>query len=524
MTIRRPKAGPEKHRLRSGFGSASPARHFEMPAGDGDVESELLVARPRNMLRQLAASRVDPLRAPDAREGLNRSVGISTRLMQCVGDAAAGLMLSQLVYWSRRGAEAADGWIWKTAQDWAQELGGMSWKVQHRARQHLLAHGLIEERRLNVPARLEYRIHVDRLLAELTQGTGMDADPETWLHPALAERLFGRGFAWHSELGHLFPLHTAMLCSRLLAGVRWPPGASARQHLGLRFVGLSRSGWFRETGLTRDQWQTARRNLRKAGVLAERQRNFPRRVDLAVHILALAELLRTPKGAKGPYRQDREILPGGFGHLPIQPSQSPDPAFKDLPIPPAPISRSHLQQSQLQVSQLLPQLPTIASIAQASPIPTFGWGGGGGYQRAEKPETGPNPAPADAQDTAKRLHWPGCLRKGDQVKAREHLRPLAHDDQQEILDEIAWVQSVGKEVRSPLALLRSLVVRRINGSFVADGAHRIAEARAEARRDAQERLAARQQVEAAAPVASAQRSPEVMERIQALLGGKRRSA
>ncbi|KPF47723.1 hypothetical protein D621_17030, partial [beta proteobacterium AAP51] len=153
-------------------------------------------------------------------------------------------------------------------------------------------------------------------------------------------------------LARVFPVPSAMMCSRLLASARLPAldaptlmQAAARGHTGFtRLVTMHREQWHAETGLSRDQWQTARRKLREAGVLVERRHNFPRRVDLAVNMRALAEVLRQSSSRAAPdledfdgtdaasvpsqaspYRQDRAKQAGGIEHRPNQPDRSPDP-------------------------------------------------------------------------------------------------------------------------------------------------------------------------------------------------------
>jgi hypothetical protein len=118
---------------------------------------------------------IHPVDAPEA-TGVATSLGslhqriqphgiaISARVMAVVGDVAAGVLLSQLIYGTRRGSTALqrDGWIFKSTKDWQRETG-MTWKVQRRARAHLLELGLIEERLQTMPARLEFRLQVNRL-------------------------------------------------------------------------------------------------------------------------------------------------------------------------------------------------------------------------------------------------------------------------------------------------------------------------------------------------------------------------
>ncbi len=161
--------------------------------------------------------------------GRSRSIAIATRVMASVGDTAAGVLLSQLIYWTRRGVDVAerDGWIFKTAHDWEQETG-MSWKVQRRARSILLARGVIEERKQQMPARLEFRLKLNALVpllaqrADVVMDRGLDLQQFRDVTSAVTDTLIGRSFLFHGSLARLFPVHSAMMCSRLLAPARLP--------------------------------------------------------------------------------------------------------------------------------------------------------------------------------------------------------------------------------------------------------------------------------------------------------------
>lgn len=497
-----------------------------------------------------------------------RAIAVSTRVMSLVRDTAAGVLLCQLIYWTRRGVDVQerDGWIYKTAHEWQQETG-LSWKVQRRARTHLLELDVLEERKQLMPARLEFRLKLSTLVPMLAARAELAVDTVDLAHfrdsqSTTADELIGRAFLFHGTLVRVFPVHSAMMCSRLIASARLPAldGQALMQAAGrggsgqTRLVTMHRDQWRTETGLSRDQWQTARRHLREAGVLVERRHNFPRRVDLAVDMRALAEVLRQsssraqpdledsdvhgsfePGRTTGysPYRQDRAKQAGGIGHHPIPPSQSPDPAVKDRPIPPLGIAQSHLYPLGLQGS-VHPQPQNAGETAQQpGPSPrftAFAWGGGGGYGTLKVQIQPPVEQLAVTSVMAKRaqaLIWPKLFAAADQEQAIHHLAGLDRAIQQTVLDEIDWLQGSGKPIRSPVALARTLARKAKQGEFVPDGAHRIAADReaaaAEAVRRRQEAIQ-RQQAAASTPTPLSPEAEAARERLAKWRAGMRRRA
>ncbi|MCW5631911.1 MAG: hypothetical protein KIT17_01110 [Rubrivivax sp.] len=488
-----------------------------------------------------------------------RSIAISTRLMAHVADAAAGVFLSQLVFWSRYGSEVVerDGWVFKTAQDWERETS-LSWKTQRRARTLLLRLGLIEERRLNMPARMEFRLSLATVIASLDPRLsigpqGSTVDWRAWQSPmpdgtpGVAEALLGRCFLFHAALAEPLTLTGAMMCSRLLAGVRWNgQGPFIPAGIGnvafSRFVGLSRSKWRQETGLSRDQWQTARNRLRAFGVLAERLANYPRRVDLAINLSALSALLKDAAAKArqaGPVEEKR-----GWAKQPPSPPVSPNPAFKDHPIPPTespdPADRDRpnlppaTAQSRLypSVSQAMTPPPPRERVHEGSavtrPAADLGRGGGGLVSRGQPEvvigrgdsEQGRVPATLPPEAVQRQaavaqgeLHWPAGFTPSDREHAARHLAGLAPPAQQAVLDEVQWAHQ-SSAVRSPVGLTRSLAGKVRAGTFAPDGAHRVAEARA-AREAHQQREAAPRPAAQPQPHQPRERSPEEEARYQA---------
>ena len=415
-----------------------------------------------------------------------RVIAISTRLAQVVADPAALVFLSQLIYWSRRGrdVQAREGWIFKTAAEWAQETG-LSWKVQKRARQVLLAKGLVEERLQSMPARLEFRLSLPGLMQTLglDQAEVGSAGAPAWSWIADGGERVAGGLA--GELGRQFllptvmlarlPLPCALLASRLLPAslaMSLGPrvGVIANWHQQARYLRLHRQEWLGQTGLSRCQWQSARQHLLKLGLLQERQHNFPRRVDLALNLPALRGFLKQPV----PCGQDREKQA-------CEIVDSTEAAHSNRPIQPASLARSRLYPQVLQV--LLPTTTEAAAEAQPphlrppgpNSLPALRW----------SQHSGQWPVPTqwrvwlEAKDSleerpaeAGSLVWPPCFADGDQAVAMAHLGALGAATAQQILDEMAW-QAQAKPIRSPLALLRTLAARAQRGEFVPDGAHRV---------------------------------------------------
>lgn len=94
------------------------------------------------------------------------------------GRAANGVFLSQLFYWT--GKSSAPGrWIWKSQRDWENETTLTRYE-QETARKALKDIGLLEERRAGLPARMYYRLNLERL-AELCE---QDSEKQ---HPSVPE-------------------------------------------------------------------------------------------------------------------------------------------------------------------------------------------------------------------------------------------------------------------------------------------------------------------------------------------------
>jgi hypothetical protein len=93
---------------------------------------------------------------------MRRPVAFYPVFAEIGGSVNAGIFLSQLYYWTPR-ARSNDGWVFKTQPKWQEETC-LSRREQETARTQLRKRGLLEERRVGLPAQLHYRINPVRLV------------------------------------------------------------------------------------------------------------------------------------------------------------------------------------------------------------------------------------------------------------------------------------------------------------------------------------------------------------------------
>lgn len=101
-------------------------------------------------------------------EWLDRPIAFHPAFVRLTGSVAAGLLLSQILYWSRRTSDP-DGWFYKTADDWDEEIG-LSRTELELSRKRLTQLGIVDEKRKGVPARLYYRLNEEELVRLLEGG------------------------------------------------------------------------------------------------------------------------------------------------------------------------------------------------------------------------------------------------------------------------------------------------------------------------------------------------------------------
>jgi hypothetical protein len=96
---------------------------------------------------------------------LDRPIAFHRIFVDLTGSVTAALMLSQAVYWSRRTRDR-DGWFYRTQEEWYEETG-MKRPEQETARKHLRATTFWTEDRRGIPARVFFRVDLERLAEQL---------------------------------------------------------------------------------------------------------------------------------------------------------------------------------------------------------------------------------------------------------------------------------------------------------------------------------------------------------------------
>ena len=228
--------------------------------------------------------------------GAFKPIGFNVNLARITQDAKAALFFSQLVYWTRYGAdvEVNSGWVFKSRQEFEFELG-LTRAEQESARATLVRMGLLEEARVGSPARNCYRVMPEVLgarLAELMRVTpvqwsllDMRSDAEE------LKALLGRQFAFYRVFTKVTGSTTAAIYLAKALTVqrrmeRKGKGSSAVQ-AGLDSLEVLAwdLDWFRlvvdqvqaDTGLTPAQQREAKQRLCQAGILQEAEMTHPRK-------------------------------------------------------------------------------------------------------------------------------------------------------------------------------------------------------------------------------------------------------
>lgn len=241
-----------------------------------------------------------------------RPIAFNINFARITGDAKAALFLSQLVYWTRRGADvlANEGWIFKTRDQWEMETG-LTRHEQLGVQTMLLEQGLIEAQKIGAPARNCYRVMAPMLGSRLAQL--VKAEPVQWSlldiqqsDNTKVKALLGRQFAFYRMLTELAHSTTcAIYLSRAIAVDQRV--VDVRGDAPKAFLPWDQQ-WFRlavdsmqlDTGLTGAQQRDAKHKLCQIGVLDEGMLTHPRkqiylRINAPVLVERLKQVVLKPK-------------------------------------------------------------------------------------------------------------------------------------------------------------------------------------------------------------------------------------
>lgn len=98
------------------------------------------------------------------------------RLVRVTGGVTSTILLGQLLYWTPRTRPEAEGWIYKTQPELELETG-LTRREQDTARKKLRDSGILQEKKVGVPAKLFFRIDLEAL-SNLYEQTYPEPDPE----------------------------------------------------------------------------------------------------------------------------------------------------------------------------------------------------------------------------------------------------------------------------------------------------------------------------------------------------------
>lgn len=93
---------------------------------------------------------------------LGRTVSFYPSLAKVWG-IKESLFICQLLYWTPRSYDE-DGWVYKTAEEWEEEIG-LTYKEQIRARESLRDAGVLEEKQNRTEHRIYFRLNMEALKA-----------------------------------------------------------------------------------------------------------------------------------------------------------------------------------------------------------------------------------------------------------------------------------------------------------------------------------------------------------------------
>ncbi|MBU9477981.1 hypothetical protein [Burkholderia multivorans] len=199
-----------------------------------------------------------------------RPIAFGTRLARITGHPKDAMLLSQLVYWTRRGrdVEANGGWVHKTREQWFLETG-LSREEQENVRRRLRNRKLLAEWRGGQPARLHYRLEVEaisdavRLNCRLVGALPWSIEAIRSDEYAMQEML-GPTVAYRRIFVDLVGnVNAALLLSRM---VQLQRREADRQ---CTWFTLTATEWQRTLGLNRRQLENARARLVRQGLIRE---------------------------------------------------------------------------------------------------------------------------------------------------------------------------------------------------------------------------------------------------------------
>lgn len=411
------------------------------------------------------------------------------------GNTKAALLLSQAIYWLKHGTEieVQGGWFSKTAEQWGIETG-LSRREVDTARRRLREIGLLEEKKIGLPAMPYCRVNVERLGELLANRIGRTL-PQSLSIQVLRQcskdewvrQLMGPVIAYNRML--------AAVCDSVNAAL-YLSNAITSQSSAMS-VDARGQGWYLrptnqvtlETGLTRHQQVTARRILREKGFLVEGIAGVPPRrfsfVDLSQlqQVISKSNVSFKPADASPPPLQPK--VPAPVITLPISQKielenceEKPDPSL-------ALFGKTEWRKAEerdgadRKISNKVFKItgckeitpPPLPPVANADCAGSAKARDGGGYEIS-----------------AGKIDWsclifPAWLTADDATACKTALLRAPRGEWQTLLDELAGQKANPnrrRPIENPVGYLRSIATQAKLGGFIPELAHKVARSRREA--------------------------------------------
>lgn len=208
----------------------------------------------------------------------NRPIRYSTNLAQIVGSVKAVILLSQMIYWTKKGVEvkANDGWFRKQSEHWTLETG-LTRHEQDTARKILIGLGFLEiKHKVNegkkAHGEVHYRLNLEKIGNALADLIGKQIEAMNPLNlddlqsdSEIVRQLLGRHVSYHRALVYITGSTTAaLLLSKMI-------------YLQRRAFAANGGDWFsvtteyyrQELGMNRRQQESARKLLLQKKLIVE---------------------------------------------------------------------------------------------------------------------------------------------------------------------------------------------------------------------------------------------------------------
>ena len=417
---------------------------------------------------------------------LGRHVAYHRRLVDLTGGVKAALLLSQSIYWTRHGVdvERHGGWFHKTAEQWALETG-LSWREQTTAREVLQECGLLQVRRLGMPAVLNFKVELGPLTRRLMNPSAELAGEQSpsnveallagGLDTCVLAELLGPSVAFHRSLAAVGGgVHAGLMLSQALYQTR----TQLRRRAG-PWVVCSAQRWWLELGLTRREHEAARRLLTEAELWRERLCGWPPVLFVMVRLeQMLNRLSEAPADVQGAHSRGQGAV---CGEPSVHIAQNVESSLRDRHIHDLRKAPSQIRRNRHYRFDETAIPVKVLSTSDSVQIPPP-------HRAREDWACGQLPG-GSVQAGGGELRFPEQLLPQEREAAWRMLQTTDFD-RQLLLDELAGrLQAAGSRdqagtasrVRSPLGYLRSLIQRAAEGRFVPELAPRVSALRTHAK-------------------------------------------